>query len=191
MSLSSFDPIISELSWIRIYFSSWTIANQSFSLSSWDPLLSSFFPWVTDWVNSDSKLYYCLKSKLIDGSFLDEDIRLDLLNSNLAPSTNGVEKRWTSPTAVWWPRVMWNLDFVLIMSVKNLTFSMAAMTVSHEPIEPGAQAIPLSIVVASSWATHIPTRSPCFAVFTGFRNICIDLTFFSIWSAGICRVSPY
>ena len=48
---------------------------------------------------------------------------------------------------------------------------------------------PRSIELASSPATHIPSRSPCFAWLTGFRNICMDLIFFSWRKAGISTTS--
>ena len=56
--------------------------------------------------------------------------------------------------------------------------------------DPGLAAIPRSIKLASSYAMHMPTLSPCFTLVTGLRNICIDLIFFSYFNAGSSITSP-
>ncbi|KAG7283218.1 hypothetical protein CRUP_004960 [Coryphaenoides rupestris] len=51
---------------------------------------------------------------------------------------------------------------------------MAACSVGREP---GQHTTPRSSNLGSNWVTHTPTRSPCTALDTGLRNICMDFTF--------------
>ena len=77
-----------------------------------------------------------------------------------------------------------------MVSTKKEIFYTAATMVLQLLIEPGLHAMPRSIWLASSYETQIPTRSPYRATSTGFRNICIDFTFFRTWSKGSSMVAP-
>ena len=66
---------------------------------------------------------------------------------------------------------------LLQVSLKKRTFLIKQITLRNNGTELGETAIPLSISFGSRLVTHIPTRSPCLALFTDVRNICIDLTF--------------
>ena len=53
---------------------------------------------------------------------------------------------------------------------------------------PGEDTKPRSSCEASNCVTHSPILSPCCALFTGFLNIWIDLTFLDSFNADISTI---
>ena len=87
------------------------------------------------------------------------------------------EKSLNSPITVWWPEIIWNFILFLIYLLYSLTLLISMTNLDIFFIEPGKHTIALSISSASRFIISKATLSPCWAEFTYFLNICIDLIF--------------
>ncbi len=174
MSVSSFEPINNDCSCANVSFSSLIKAKKVLATEAYSFDSSDFFCFGS----ASSEKYSFLKSNLIT---LLTDFRLFLLKEE-APSISGQLKSVTSPIAVAWPIEMWYLLLDLTSPAKYGTRLKITIATSLVLTVLGAAAIPRSISSESSYATHMPARSPCLIMVTGFLNIYIDLTFLSCLS---------
>ena len=104
-------------------------------------------------------------------------------------ASSAAPKKYAVASVVVWPSVTWNLRSVSQGPRKKRTLRTNAKAELMPGTDPGAATMPRSIAAASNCERHRPARSPQTIFFTGLRNICMDLTFFSRPTSGSSTIS--